>query len=183
MEKTLTITDLPTYEDNRGFLSSLWTPKVGTFVEDRYSVSKQNVLRGLHGDAMTDKLIVVLHGEVEFFATPYYKNHKDFGKHTFLKLSGAEPRSVYLPRGYINGHLCISSECVFFYKWSHYYKGAENQVSVAYDDEDLSIPWSITNPILSDRDRLCTTTFKDTIKTSWIVPKACCVGSSGQKSL
>ena len=183
MYKTLTITDLPTYEDNRGFLSSLWTPKVGTFVEDRYSVSKQNVLRGLHGDAMTDKLIVVLHGEVEFFATPYYKNHKDFGKHTFLKLSGAEPRSVYLPRGYINGHLCISSECVFFYKWSHYYKGAENQVSVAYDDEDLSIPWSITNPILSDRDRLCTTTFKDTIKTSWIVPKACCVGSSGQKSL
>ena len=163
MEKTLTITDLPTYEDNRGFLSSFWTPKVGTFVEDRYSVSKQNVLRGLHGDAMTDKLIVVLHGEVEFFATPYYKNHKDFGKHTFLKLSGAEPRSVYLPRGYINGHLCISSECVFFYKWSHYYKGAENQVSVGYDDEDLSILWSVTNPILSDRDRLCTTKFRDTI--------------------
>jgi dTDP-4-dehydrorhamnose 3,5-epimerase len=163
LEKTLTITDLPTYEDNRGFLSSFWTPKVGTFVEDRYSVSKQNVLRGLHGDAMTDKLIVVLHGEVEFFATPYYKNHKDFGKHTFLKLSGAEPRSVYLPRGYINGHLCISSECVFFYKWSHYYKGAENQVSVGYDDEDLSILWSVTNPILSDRDRLCTTKFRDTI--------------------
>ena len=161
--KTVTITPIPTYNDDRGFVSSFWTPEVGTFVEDRYSVSKQNVLRGLHGDLTTTKLIVVLHGEVEFFATPYCKNHKDFGKHTFLRLSGEEPRSVYLPSGYINGHLCISSECVFLYKWSHYYKGAENQVSVAYDDEDLNIPWSISDPILSDRDRTCTTRFKDII--------------------
>ena len=157
------VINLPKYEDNRGFLSTLGKDVPGSFKEDRYSVSNRNVLRGLHGDAVTDKLIVVLQGKVEFFATPYFKENPNFGEKTFLTLSGKTPQAVYLPKGYLNGHLCLSEECVFFYKWSHYYNGADAQVSVRYDDEDLNIPWSIDNPILSTRDNKYGTTFNELV--------------------
>ena len=159
----ITVTDLPKYQDHRGFITSFWTPKIGEFVEDRYSFSTKHVLRGLHGDRTTGKLIVLVQGEVEFFSTSYCKDTQDFGKHTFLRLSGKEPQAIFVPAGYLNGHLCLSEECVFLYKWSDYYKGPENQVCVFYKDEDLGIPWSVSDPILSERDKTSTTKFKEII--------------------
>tara|TARA_R110000824_G_scaffold89658_1_gene219628 strand:- start:2767 stop:3279 length:513 start_codon:yes stop_codon:yes gene_type:complete len=160
---SIKLVDLPKYEDHRGFLTSFWTPEIGEFQEDRCSVSNRNVLRGLHGDAVTDKLIVVLSGEVEFFATPYLKDNPNFGEKTFITLSGKTPQAIYLPKGFVNGHLCLSEECVFFYKWSHYYNGVDAQVSVSYDDAYLNIPWSISSPVLSDRDKHTSTSFEDLV--------------------
>jgi len=58
-----------------------------------------------------------------------------------------------VPAGFLNGHLCLSKKCLFFYKWSEKYSGPENQISIKWDDPTLNIEWPVNNPILSARDQ------------------------------
>lgn len=149
------IIDLRNYPDERGNLVSFWkdTEYEINFVEDRFSYSTKNVLRGLHGDSTTWKLIVPVYGVMQVFLVPYNFGITDTRETTEIILNSKEPKGILLPPGYLNGHLCLSEECVFLYKWSDYYKGQRNQVSVRYDDSFLNLPWKTDNPILSSRDK------------------------------
>ena len=130
----LPVISLPKYSDNRGFLSSLWN----------------DLKTSLGTPINTQKANTAI--------------KSDFGNHTFLNLSSDDPCAIEVPPGYLNGHLCLSEDCVFFYKWSQYYRGPEGQVTVRYDDTDLEIPWSISQPILSQRDSEVGNTFKHLIE-------------------
>ena len=50
------------------------------FVEDDISVSSQNVLRGIHGDERTSKLISCLHGKFYLVVVNCDKNSEHCGK-------------------------------------------------------------------------------------------------------
>lgn len=60
-----------------------------------------------------------------------------------------------MPPGFVNGHLCISDNCLYHYMMS--YDGAyiepHEQVVLRWDDDRLNIDWPDINPILSDRDK------------------------------
>ena len=148
------IIELRNYPDERGNLVSFWknTEYKINFVEDRFSYSTKNVLRGLHGDSTTWKLIVPVYGEMQVFFVPYNFGITDTVETTEIILNSKEPKGILLPPGYLNGHLCLSEECVFLYKWSNYYKGEDAQVSVRYNDPQLNLDWKIKEPILSKRD-------------------------------
>ena len=156
MEKNkINIIDLPKYKDDRGFLSSYWKSNSDypEFVEDRYSYSHKHVLRGLHGDSKIGKLIVPIYGVVQFFAKCYNKDSKYFGEEVLLELDYQDPQAIYLPPHYINGHLCLSKECIFLYKWTDYYNGPDEQVTVRYDDPSLAVEWDSPFFVLSERDK------------------------------
>ena len=80
------------------------------------------------------------------------KDSLTYLNHISYTLSEDNPISILVPKGCINGHLCLSEKCIFYYKWSEKYSGANNQVTIKYDDEKLGIKWLIPNPILSNRD-------------------------------
>ena len=63
--------------------------------------------------------------------------------------------SILVPPGYLNGHLVLSEQAVFHYKWSYEgnYPDVNDQKSVNPLDPKLNIDWLSDNPILSDRDR------------------------------
>ncbi len=147
------------FRDNRGYYWSSWEkkkyPKMN-FVHDKFSISKKNVLRGLHGDSKTWKLVSCVYGEVFFVVINYDKKKKDYLKHKTFKLSHKNRLQVLVPPKYLNGFLCLSETCVFHYKLS--YKGnyfdVKNQFSLKWNDKKLKIKWPITkNLILSKRDR------------------------------
>ena len=121
-----------------------------SFVEDKITISTKNVLRGLHGDFETGKLISCIHGEIFFVVVDVR------GKNKMIKtfnLSDKSPRLVFVPPGCLNGHLCLSDKCIFFYKWTAKYKQPQEQITVSWEDPGLNIGWPVENPILSDRDK------------------------------
>ena len=69
-------------------------------------------------------------------------------------LSDREPKSIFVPAGCVNGHLCLSDKCIFYYKWSEKYSGAATQETIKWNDERFNLPWLCKDPILSDRDML-----------------------------
>ena len=123
------------------------------FVEDDISVSRHGTLRGLHGDSATWKLIQCLYGEFYYVVADMRKESPTYLKWQAFTLNDKNRTQVLVPAGCANGHLCISDSCIFSYKQSQYYSGAQNQFTVRWDDPKLRIYWPMKEPILSERDR------------------------------
>jgi dTDP-4-dehydrorhamnose 3,5-epimerase len=145
---------LDTFSDNRG---QIWTlhseiEDLPSFVEDKLSISNYSVLRGLHGDSETDKLITFLEGHIQLAVADLRRNSPTYGNCIMFELSEEEPVSILVPAGCVNGHLCLSERCLFFYKWSKKYNGPEKQITINYKDPSFDFKWKLENLIVSDRD-------------------------------
>ncbi len=121
------------------------------FVQDDISVSSRNVLRGIHGDDQTWKLVSCLYGKFYLVVVNCDKQSKDFGKWQAFVLSDKNRLQVLVPPRHGNAHLALSSMTIFHYKQSTYYDRA-SQFTYKWDDRQLNIWWPIKNPILSERD-------------------------------
>lgn len=122
------------------------------FVQDDISVSARHVLRGLHGDHETWKLVSCLQGRFYLVVLNYDRLSPDFGRWQGFTLSENNRHQVLIPPKHANGHLVLSEQAIFHYKQSTVYQGAEKQFTVAWNDPQFNIYWPLGNPILSRRD-------------------------------
>ena len=156
----LTLIKPEIHKDSRGIFLESWNKikfrnLIGEnidFVQDNYSSSKRNVLRGLHGDKNTWKLVSCLQGEFFLAVVNFDKTSKQFCKHHTFVLNGNDNYQVLIPPSFGNGHLVLSEKTIFHYKQSTYYEGMEKQFTLRWDDPKLNITWPTNNPILSKRD-------------------------------
>jgi len=123
------------------------------FIQDNISVSIKNVLRGIHGDNETWKLISCLYGKLYFVVVNCDKNCKDFGKWQSFILSDANRQQILIPPKYGNAYLVLSKKAIFNYKQSTYYD-PKRQFTYKWNNPRFNIKWPIKNPILSKRDEL-----------------------------
>lgn len=121
------------------------------FVQDDYSTSFQYVLRGLHGDAKTWKLIDCMHGRFYFVVLNYDEKSPQFGQWESFTLSDTNHWQVLVPPKFANGHLALTKKIIFHYKQSEYYD-PKSQFSLQYNDPKLNIWWPIKTPFVSRRD-------------------------------
>lgn len=146
--------DLDTFNDFRGDIWTIYSKEYTdfTFVADKVSISRFGVLRGFHGDPNTAKLVTCISGQFQFAVVDLRKSSKTFENCEHFLINDGAPSIIIVPAGCINAHLSLSERCVFFYKWSQEYRGPNDQVTVAWNDSKISVPWMITRPILSERD-------------------------------
>ncbi len=123
------------------------------FIQDDISISKKNVLRGIHGDNKTWKLVSCLYGEFYLVVVNCDKDSSNFGKWGSFNLSDKNRNQVLIPPKYGNGHLILSEQAIFHYKQSTYYN-AKGQFTYKWDDPQLKISWPVKEPILSERDKV-----------------------------
>jgi dTDP-4-dehydrorhamnose 3,5-epimerase len=122
------------------------------FVVDSISTSRKHVLRGIHGDHKTTKLISCLYGTIYFVVLDCRSGSKTFHQWQSFTLSDTNKHQVLVPPGFGNAHLVMSDECVFSYKLDQYYERS-SQFTLRWNDEQFNIYWPIKHPILSERDR------------------------------
>jgi dTDP-4-dehydrorhamnose 3,5-epimerase len=122
------------------------------FVQDDFSISRENVLRGIHGDDKTWKLISCLWGKFYLVVVNYDDTSKQFKQWDSFVLSDINKQQVLIPPKFGNGHLVLSDAAIFHYKQSTYYDRA-SQFTLKWNDPTLKIKWPIENPILSERDK------------------------------
>lgn len=123
------------------------------FIQDDISISKKNVLRGIHGDSETWKLISCLCGEFYLVVVNCDTASKDFGKWQSFTLSDSRRMQVLVPPKYGNAHLILSAKAIFHYKQSTYYDPGK-QFTYKWNDSRFNISWPVKKPILSKRDEL-----------------------------
>ena len=121
------------------------------FIQDDISVSSRHVLRGIHGDRETWKLISCLQGMFYFVAVNCDEASPDFGLWQAFTLSEKNRHQILVPPLYGNAHLVMSVEAIFHYKQSTYYDPSK-QFTFKWNEPRFNIWWPIKNPILSARD-------------------------------
>lgn len=124
------------------------------FVQDNLSSSRRGILRGLHlqHPRGQGKLCSVLEGAVFDVAVDVRTGSPTFGKWEGMMLSSENKRQLYVPPGFAHGFCVLSEQALFSYKCTELYS-AENEIGVAWNDEDIGIEWPIDAPLLSERDR------------------------------
>jgi dTDP-4-dehydrorhamnose 3,5-epimerase len=149
---------LDAFEDHRGYYLETYNERLYheqgitvKFVQDDISVSWRNVLRGIHGDADTWKLVSCLYGEFYLVVVNCDRASRDFGKWQSFVLSDANRCQVLIPPKHGNGHVVLTERAIFHYKQSTYYN-PKGQFTYKWNDPQLKLTWPVENPILSERD-------------------------------
>jgi len=120
-------------------------------VQDDISVSSRHVLRGIHGDAETWKLVSCLHGKFYLVVINNDSDSPEFGQWEAFTLSDKNHLQVLIPPKFGNGHVVLSEQAIFHYKQSTYYNQA-GQFTLKWNDPNLNIWWPVKNPLISKRD-------------------------------
>jgi len=125
------------------------------FKHDKFSKSFKNVLRGIHGDTKSWKLVTSVYGEIYQVIVDCRKNSPSYLKWESFKINENNPISVLLPPGIGNSFYVHSEVAVYHYKLAYpgEYLDAEDQFSFKWNDPKIKIKWPTNNPILSNRDK------------------------------
>lgn len=151
---------LKEFEDNRGsFIETfreveyerLNLPK--RFVQDMRSISKKNVLRGLHFQIQNPagQLVYATRGKFLDVGVDLRQGSKTFGLHKIFILEETVPAQVYYPPGIAHGFLALDEINELRYKTTEYYN-PEDEGGLNWADQDISIDWKTVHPIVSERD-------------------------------
>jgi dTDP-4-dehydrorhamnose 3,5-epimerase len=127
-----------------------------TFVQDNHSKSCQGILRGLHYQLTQTqgKLVRVTQGEVFDVAVDMRKASPTFGHWVGVHLSAENNKQLWVPAGFAHGFYVTTESAEFVYKCTDYYH-PESEISINYNDADLSIDWPLVDgkrPSLSGKD-------------------------------
>ena len=145
------------YHDFRGYY---WTVHDATkskysFNHDKVTVTKKNVIRGIHGDFSTTKLISCLYGEIYCVVIDKRKESKTYNMWMWKMLSHTNRNAVVLPPGVGLGYLVTSHEATVLYKLAYdgEYKDVNEQFTFPWNDSEANIFWPIKEPTLQERDQ------------------------------
>jgi len=152
------------FEDSRGYFYESYNKEVFReagidleFVQDNQSLSSKGVLRGLHFQNPPygqGKLIRVLSGSVLDVAVDIRKDSPTYGKWVSAELSAANKLMFWIPPGFAHGFVTLEDNTTFFYKCTEFYN-SESEGGILWNDPELNIDWEITDPLLSEKDKIC----------------------------
>ncbi|CAK0768738.1 Thymidine diphospho-4-keto-rhamnose 3,5-epimerase [Gammaproteobacteria bacterium] len=147
------------FEDFRGHYVEIYNQPLyqnagvtPNFIQDDISVSSKGVLRGIHGDDQTWKLISCLHGRFYFVVVNNDPLSPQYRKWLSMTLSEINRTQVLVPPKHGNGHLVLSDTAIFHYKQTSEYN-RKSQFTIRWNDPTYNIWWPIQDPILSQRDQ------------------------------
>jgi dTDP-4-dehydrorhamnose 3,5-epimerase len=123
------------------------------FVEEYYSVSYKNVIRGMHFQLPPMdhvKMVYCVQGEVLDAVVDLRIGSPTYGEYALFELSAAKANSIYIPKGMAHGFCVRSEQAIMVYKVSSIYSPAHD-AGILWDS--LGIAWPMKDAILSARDR------------------------------
>lgn len=120
----------------------------------RFSKSYAGVLRGLHYDDKTWKLVQALVGDIYLVVLDVRENSSTYGKWESYIISEKTRDQVLVPPGFANGHYALT-DCIFHYNlfYAGGYVDENKQGVIKWNDPRFNIEWPSDNPILQKRDK------------------------------
>jgi len=123
-------------------------------IHSRFSKSYRGVLRGLHYDSKTWKLVQALVGDIYLVVLDVREGLSTYGKWESYIISEKTRHQVLIPPGFANGHYALT-DCIFHYNlfYSGNYVDESQQKVIKWNDSRFNIEWPTDTPILQKRDK------------------------------
>lgn len=124
------------------------------FVQDSVSRSHRGVVRGLHlrsgeGEA---KLVRCSSGAIFDVIVDLRPDSPTYLNQEHSELSGDSQVALYVPAGCAHGFQALTEPADVSYRIDRAHDPAAN-VTIAYDDPELAIPWPLPVTVMSEQDR------------------------------
>src|SRR5581483_9433253 len=105
------------------------------FVQDNISISKKNVVRGLHYQIQQPqgKLVRVLAGEIYDVVVDLRRHSRTFGQWEAVVLSAENKRTLWVPIGFAHGFVATSENAQVHYKTTDFWL-PQGERCVRWDD-------------------------------------------------
>lgn len=152
------------FKDERGLFLETWNNlkykklfnEENNFVQDNFSFSSKNVLRGLHYQIhpfAQGKLIRCSEGKVFDVAIDIRKDSPTFSQWAGVILDSISHNQFWIPSGFAHGFLVLTDFAGVTYKTNNYYS-KESEFSIKWDDPTIGISWpqSKNKFIVSEKD-------------------------------
>ena len=147
------------WRDERGYFlesynAGAWKQAgIPGFIQDNHSSSGRGVLRGLHAQVRQPqgKLVRVIEGEIYDVAVDIRPGSPGFGKWVAVHLSADNFRQLYIPPGFAHGFCVLGDQAQVLYKITSPY-APDDEITIAWNDPQLSIDWPLSDPVLSEKD-------------------------------
>ncbi|WP_427765578.1 dTDP-4-dehydrorhamnose 3,5-epimerase family protein [Streptomyces sp. DSM 41931] len=150
------------FTDERGFFCRTFDADAvrsvsldpGAFVQDSLSRSVRGVVRGMHlrsgeGEA---KLVRCSYGRIFDVVVDLRPGSPTYlGRATF-ELSGDTQATLYVPAGCAHGFQALTETADTSYRIDREHDPSED-VTIAFDDPGLAVPWPLPVTVTSERDR------------------------------
>jgi dTDP-4-dehydrorhamnose 3,5-epimerase len=149
--------------DPRGLFSRTFDARIArrtgidpaAFVQDSVSRSVKGVIRGLHVrvGAGENKLVRCSAGAIYDVVVDLRPSSPTFRRWLSFDLNGDSQRSLYIPAGCAHGFQALTEPADTSYRIDREHDPSED-LTIAYDDPDLAVPWPLPVTVLSDSDRM-----------------------------
>lgn len=125
------------------------------FKHDKFSTSYKNVLRGIHGDNKSWKMVSCVQGSIMQVVVDMRENSDTYLAWEAFDLGDYNHSSVLIPPGMGNAFYVNSNVATYHYKLAYEgdYIDHEDQFTIPWNDSKINIQWPSENPILSNRDK------------------------------
>jgi dTDP-4-dehydrorhamnose 3,5-epimerase len=150
---------LPVHSDARGsFVKTIAGSQLAKceletgFVETFYTVSGENVLRGMHlqlPPADHAKFVYCVAGGVMDVCLDVRRGSPTFGRHIVLELTAERNNALYLPRGVAHGFYVRQAPAIMVY---HVTSEHEPRLDAGISWSSFGAKWPTNSPLLSPRD-------------------------------
>jgi dTDP-4-dehydrorhamnose 3,5-epimerase len=124
------------------------------FVQENQSRSGRGTLRGLHTrKALSEsKMIRCARGGIFEVVVDLRPWSATFEQWESFQLDDVDHHHLFVPAGCAHGFQALTDEVDVCYKHDARYDPSLD-AAIAWNDSDLGIPWPISDPVLSQRDR------------------------------
>ena len=132
---------------------------IGDWVQDNQSRSDRGVVRGLHFQNPPHaqaKLVRVAAGRALDIIVDLRKASPTYGQHLAVELDAERYNMLYVPIGFAHGFTALEDNTLFLYKCTDYY-APHAEGGILWNDPQLNINWSVTNPTVSPKDQVLPT--------------------------
>lgn len=163
-----------TFFDERGFFFESWNERSFintlkentkffdlnssiTFVQDNQSLSKKNILRGLHYQIKPfdqGKLVSCIKGEIFDVIVDLRKESKTFGKWAGIYLSEKNFNQIWIPSGFAHGFYSLKDQTRVLYKTTNFWN-KDSERTILWNDPNINICWPTNglSPSVSNKDK------------------------------
>jgi dTDP-4-dehydrorhamnose 3,5-epimerase len=150
------------YRVSRGAFFETWNQRAmadaglpANWVQDNFSISKKNELRGIHYQVIQPqgKIVRVVYGAPLDVAVELRRSSPHFGRHVAVELTGDGGEMLWIPPGFGHAFLAMSDVVGFAYKVTDYYSPTGER-TLSWNDPALAIRWPVAEPnvIVSEKD-------------------------------
>ncbi|MYY09794.1 dTDP-4-dehydrorhamnose 3,5-epimerase [Streptomyces sp. SID4919] len=150
------------YTDERGSFCRTFDAEVvrsvgldpDAFVQDSVSRSVRGVLRGLHlrSGAGEAKLVRCSYGRIFDVVVDLRPHSPTYRDRAFFELTDETQTTLYIPAGCAHGFQALTGTADVSYRIDRAHDPSED-VTIAFDDPELAIPWPLPVTSMSRRDR------------------------------